>query len=75
MVKEGEKTCMKRQCWRDGDGDKQVAQCVHRNAYGSNNMVLWEIHNDSRSILKLINQMQCIDFLRTTCMMSPYEKP
>ncbi len=75
MVEEGEKTCMKKQCWRDSDGDKQVAQCVHRNDYGSNNMVLWKIRNDLSSNFKLINKMVCIDFLRTSCMMSPYEKP
>jgi hypothetical protein len=75
MVKEGEKACVKRQCWRDGDGDKWVTQCVHWKDYGSNNMVVWEICNDLRSNFKLINKMLCIDFLRTSCMMSPYEKP
>ncbi len=65
----------KRQCWKDGDGDKQVAQCVHWNDYGSNNMVLWKTLNDLRFNFKLVNKMLCIDFLTTSCMMSPYENP
>lgn len=70
-----QKTCMKRQCWTYGDGDKLVAQCVHRNDYGSNNMVLWKTNNDLRFNFKLINKMLCIDFFMTSCMMLPYEKP
>ncbi len=66
-----EKTMLKRWWWRETSD----TMCTSNFDYGSNNMVLWEICNDLRSNSKLINKMLCIDFLRTSCMMSPYEKP
>jgi hypothetical protein len=46
MVKARKEIGPKRQCWWDGDDNRQATKCVDQDNYGSGSMVLEERHNN-----------------------------